>query len=523
MSLKVIYMENGKGKTHYANVQKEKNNAIVIDSKITDWKLLDGKISHYNTINNHYLEKLENLSKEILKVSFLNDVFSNLSTDVVKKIIKDYKYNEYETLKVMIFGAAESYTSSQYVAMQKWIEDNDFNVRKNIHFLRHYQIYLRILNSQTESVFEDEMSELNEKLDQIKEDAFDKSKESDDFNLFKKLKLKEIEWLVDYFHAGPFDGTPLFIARMIKNSNVFTEMELIDDERKKLLENAIMFLVDGKTIDTIDVEGLSDGQVVSKVLTSIKSNGNIILDDTLEKLDITNLLLVLGELKNANNSYVILTHNPQIVQIVDLIDANDDIQTRIETIDDPENPNTSTTSITKNVTSSQLISNIIEMLKNGVYINIGIMDFIGIFLRKSHRDGFHSHGHNLSKNKNINVYKELSESVFHYSNDIDKDDLFSMGIISQELYDVLPKNVDSFILLSKYKELLESQTWEKQAGLNRKKMISYVEEVIKYIEIERDHKGEFESNKSFWSTRPEKNNRDTAMHKLELFITSITN
>ncbi|MGL4951568.1 MAG: hypothetical protein ACRC4L_01135 [Mycoplasma sp.] len=516
MSIKLIYGNNGAGKTKYAQKMKgDSSKYFAIDSDLKGWyDDVQKKFSHANFFKNKKNDEIEVKVKKIKSVK--------------SRIITDFNF-EKDTWKLVF--KEDFKTALQWYDFKKNIEKEEVNIESeykfnNIEYIEYFAkvrkwlsglsnekvellfIFLSLKYEQTHDYKEFASKEINQQILNIKETLLLELNEINHVDLSEIAKLNiepKIIWKMLNMNDGDVseflerkfriafvnhrDVIEIFeifeeIDNLSKNKNFLTFESLINDKEFKVVDNGLSISID------LSEENYSQGQRNIKmfeiILRCFKNyEKTLILDDFLEKLD-TNNLREAAQLvcDNADSDIEILTHELIVVDILEEEFKNNDLNLNTYIIGDNDELMQHDLFLTFQSLNLKLISgsqsDCSRLLENPYFIFSKIMARYIAYPAAVTEIDFDKKDFN--DNLMLNTFSFISENVYHYSE-------FNLDGNNQ-LKKIMPVgllNCNNSIDVIDYLLSLFGISVKDSYGLSKQKIISFLNEIKKYLTLEKDY------------------------------------
>lgn len=478
----------------------------------------------------------------------------------------NHKINEFNNID--LFDIWQKFQDYEDLIKNK-LDDETFELLK---------IYLSLNYDKVPNLKIENVLKIQESILSIKENLFKKLQNVPELNKLEKLnfniidnirnKTLNLEELEQYIKVK--------IISLNDSKRIFYLMSKIEQERKKCLNfskfmnlnsniHNLKISDDGYSIENIDLsdEKYSNGQriiYIFKILLDIfaKSGKTIILDDVFEKLDIQNsvelLDMIFDNYHKYNISIEILTHDEYFVDLFYKVLSD------IDEINDTENVQQMRISIEDNkpilandktpINFKQYMKNVYDTINKNKTIDDDTKKhllFIKLFDRNSWSNNYiqvleKDNDFISEKNITLEIFKFLSEEIFHYENEID---IEKYPLIKNYFdYDLFKQHLNTIELYEKLIKIFSKS--EKKYGICLKKVSSFLEKMIEYLKMEKDcfcknfeqyeknkktelNEGKFYKKTTFykeflWDKNPSKKlERNKLFHSLELSLDSLKN
>ncbi len=552
--IKLIYGNNGDGKSLYSEKQKEDkiNPKIILDSAISDW-YKDKKISEFNYLTKDINIKISKLETKITSAKSTLTNIDGFKFKTFKLFLKDINFNtkeEWKKYKLEHYSKTSNIPNiPELIDLYNFIKKNEVLLRSMKLEQKELLILLKSFNLDDFNYQTTLAKQYNDELKNIK-DKIKLKLTGIEYDLFKEINLENLKRLFNNLDNKEDFSSNIEneIKDKIVNSDEYLEIIKYEKEIKEIKENCIKFkenkdyvLDDAGYSINIDLEKerYSQGQKAIKVLEIIiknfkEPNKTIILDDFFEKLDTSNQEKAINLIADSSINFEILTHDVLTVGIIQKIcnkkKINNEIKFEEYIISFSKNKYIfKKTDLT--ITFKELNIKIWNNIKpfNEMYI------FAKVFGRTYAKAGAITgsvKNEDFKINNNSNSFLFSSENIFHYSNDIDYhmiNKIFSLN---------LTKNTNSISLLNeiKFKFIGKDREKNNNYGLSFEKIGKYIDKIIKCLEEEEkfyeenfdlifEKKKKEEKNntiyKKFWAEEEmikpiiTKSERDKIIHQLD--------
>ena len=507
MAIEVIFADNAYGKTTWAN-EKEKEGKFKFNSKITNF-IDDGYFSFAEKIKKEYDEKNNILYNKIKSTDSIKKLFPGLRKKVVTMVIEKY-YNDFHNLDKFSTPEIIRYTSSLSVLVKDIYEKHSDFIKSNLNDIAIFAISERISSGLMETELENvyvQIMEINESISFLKSDLLESINEQSKKWISDNKITKEVAEILVNYSLESKDTTLEFIGYILKKTDEWSLIQSNISEMNERLSN-LPKLIDnnGNEVEKINVNEMSDGEVVGTVLMSIKED--VILDDVFEKLDLNNarsaFINILNKYKDNKNIFI-TTHNAHLFEMLRNIASESGTSIIIKTmIKDGKNYRAKGfNGITTIQALQQKISD--DIINNQILHDSALVDFVSLIGRysfKASRTGYSYSNRGINKE----IYSKISKI---YKNE--KINNVS-SLFSQDTIDLLSETFSGKdVIQSIQKRLLSLQ--EKnfiKLGLNKQKILDHLEDLFTIADNYSAKEGNTEMYRK-------------VVHKLDNTITSIMN
>ncbi len=553
MSIKLIYGNNGEGKSFYSDFHDV--NAIVLNSYISKWyDEKTHKISELDYITKQQKKEIKVLTKKLTSAN------SSLSKN------QEFNVNNFhEYLKSIAFFNKNEW--DQYVLTNSTMHDEHLSVSElidlDIFVLKYQNILLDLKKEDTELIrilssllkyegdtYESKYAKKFNKqivvvLENIKERLQSRGIEEKHFTTLSSGHLK---MLFRHIHEIPalLENVTALIKNKIVSSVEYLRIKQLELEIQELKMKAIKF-ISGSRYKTLDdnyaIEAnlgkgnYSEGQKAVKVLAIIAqsleyTNKKIILDHFFENLDVMNQELAINAIIRSKKEFEVLTHNIKTVEIIQSASRYTNIAISENQV--MMNLTTNKPEVVEGhlvLTFQSLCSQIWETTEEP---NSTINIFVKMLGRYTAKAGSLT-GDDLMffrTNKNSQSWQFSANTVLHYDGDID------FLTINEKYLLGIEKNVNSIEMIEFLMNKIKTETHSKKYGLSYAKILIYLEELIKCLGEEKRYYDFIKPTQhiranvfyeNFWKGTEEvkpltmdKSHRNQVAHQLDNSLLSIT-
>lgn len=526
-SFKIIYGDNGAGKTKYYEEIQHNVDYICIDYNIGKWYDQKQKIiSQRNFLVSKITNDIKECEKNIMSAKGISKYFGIKNSELKSFLVqtefdKCESWHEY-SLKNINNNVDQINLKDYSAIFDIWqnFEIYNINIKKlsatefellKIYSSLNYTEVNNLESKEAQMYQENILNIINElKLTSGIENIVELSKI--DVVTLEKIRNAEIDisGISDIIKSMIVELEDVkAIFEMIDNKTKIEEKCLNFKEMNIKFPDEIKISEDGFDIQDIDLDKtkFSDGQKITfilKILLNVfsVSDKKILFDDIFEKLDISNTFNVVDNLLTIYNAskdmdIEILTHDVNFVdiftQILDTFSSGIDVEYLI--LDNEKAIKTDHI-----FTFSQLLSSLYNDLnkkksKKALKTYNNCLLLAKLFNRQPmHNNWVQIYNNNCSndcidKQFTRQVYEFLSENIFHYENEIDisKYNLIE-NYFDDEIFDT--ENLDTLKLYEKLIEIFENIG--RKFGIDYKKVAQYLIKYKKFIECEKTY---FDENK----------------------------
>ncbi|MGL5522102.1 MAG: hypothetical protein ACRDAW_02430 [Metamycoplasmataceae bacterium] len=564
-TIKIIFGENGVGKTEYA--KNEKKNALVLNSyEIESLKLKESNedyifYSDYRSQINDKEEQKIKIFKEILKDIYVGmskiqnkknqsifDNFIEIENINIEKMINFYNENKNQKKQELTLEISDI-NNEFHKEYKQGIRFNEKTFSLENIFLRKIKSPIVEIKNNIENFIEAKGVEFSEKINQISEFINEINKiiaeseetlELDDkigksiLNKIEKNLINEENISLDQINNEIVNKFKTYLISMEKfkeiikiNNQEIKNFLLFDDSFDysdiNLTGKSFFVEDEGKTLKLS--KNLSKGQTTFILINSIlKGNKKkVILDDIFETLTIENQLNVIDAITdNIKNEIEILTHDINTYDMLKKTFKQNDIHCELAYIN--KNVNSKLEPINKDITLTlaQLNEKIIDTVKDPKNLKFDELTFhIILFAKIFSRKIYYS-----SKIKEVpinddkdNVKEDLekewnliSENIFHFEETFKISEISNLLYISQsksfEIFDISKdKNINSIQFfenwISKISDFLKNKKNQKTEkwGINLKEILKFLKFVTDGLAGEKLLQEKYKYNKEEFKTK----------------------
>lgn len=524
-SFKIIYGENGIGKTKYYEKKQKDVNYICIDYNVGEWYDEKEKtLSQRNFLIKEISNKITKHQSQILSTKGICKIFDTNITNL-KNFLKNNKFSDHSDwfkYKSTPENVDDEINVKNYANIFNiWAEFDTYNnIIKGLGASEFelLKVYSSLSYSEVHNLKENKPIELQDKILSIMKELSD-NLGIDKIDELLKLGADNLDKIwnteININYASKIikdifikDGEVKKIFSMIEDKNKIEKNCLNFGKIVTEFPDNIKISDDGYDLQKIDLAKpkYSDGQKIAYLLQILlkvfsATDKTIVFDDVFEKLDfsntfdaIYNLLTIFSE--SENMKIEILTHDTNFIDVfIKILDSfADDI--KIEYLIMEKNDQLHKTDFT--FTFSQYLVTLYNHLNDKNKVDVKTYNDCLLLSKLFNRQAMHNnwtqiynynHDYNKTNNLTNQVYNFLSENIFHYEENINllkydliqdyfNDEIFNkQNLNTLELYE---------ILIVKFKNM------KPKFGVNFIKVSAFLENLKKFIKCEQEY---FNENK----------------------------